>query len=299
MSFSNAIAARFSALPGVVRAGFWIACTGTTFTGMMVIARNLSPDLPIFVIVFFRSIFGLVFLMPTTARRGRAGLRTTNLKLYIIRGFTAFTSIAGFFYAATFIPLADIAAIGFTRPAFACIAAILILGEVAHARRWAAIAIGFVGALIVVRPGFAEMNPGILFAFGAVTAQVANTILIKYLTRTDHPDTIAVYQGMCMAPVALTLALFVWVTPNLEQFGWLVLMGAFGALTQRTIGRSFAAADATVVTVLDFLRLPIAALIGLAVFGEWPVIWVWLGGAVIVGSSILLTRREAAAILPK
>ncbi len=295
MIFSNAIGARFDALPGAVRAGIWIACTGVTFTSMMVIARKLSPDLPIFVIVLFRSIFGLAFLMPTTVRRGLVGLQTTNLKLYLIRGFTAFTSIAGFFYASTLIPLADIAAIGFTRPAFACIAAIMILGEAAHARRWAAIAIGLVGALIVVRHGFAEMNAGILFAFVAVTAQVANTILIKYLTRTDHPDTIAVYQGMCMAPIALTLALFVWVTPDLGQFGWLTLMGAFGAVTQRTIGRSYAAADATVVTVLDFLRLPIAALIGLAVFGEWPVVWVWLGGAVIVASSILLTRRESAA----
>ncbi|MEE8444396.1 MAG: EamA family transporter, partial [Alphaproteobacteria bacterium] len=179
MGFSDMIAARFAALPGAVRAAFWIACTGTTFTGMMVIARHLSPDLPIFVIVFFRSVFGLTFLMPTAARRGLVGLRTDHLRLYMFRGLTAFISIAGFFYAATFMPLADIAAIGFTRPAFACIAAIMILGEIAHARRWAAIAIGFVGALIVVRPGFAEINPGILFVFGAITAQVANTIIIK------------------------------------------------------------------------------------------------------------------------
>jgi len=294
MRLSESLSARFEALPGAVRAGFWIACTGATFTGMMVIARRLSPDLPIFVIVFFRAIFGLAFLMPTTVRRGLAGMRTTKLPHYLVRGITAFVSIAGFFFAATYIPLADIAAIGFTRPAFACIAAILILGEVARARRWAAIAVGFVGALIVVRPGFAELNAGVLFAFGAVAAQVANTILIKYLTNTEHPDTIAVYQGLCMAPIALMLAAFVWVTPNPEQIAWLLLMGAFGALTQRTIGRSYAAADATVVTVLDFIRLPVAALIGLAVFGEWPVVWVWLGGAIIVVSSILLTRRESA-----
>jgi len=293
MRLASTLAARFDALPGPVRAGFWIACTGATFTSMMVIARRLSPDLPIFVIVFFRAVFGLGFLMPTAARRGVMGMRTTKLPLYLVRGVTAFVSIACFFFAATYIPLADIAAIGFTRPAFACIAAILILGEIAHARRWAAIAVGFVGALIVVRPGFAELNAGILFAFGAVAGQVANTILIKYLTNTDHPDTIAIYQGLCMAPIALVLALFVWVTPNLEQFGWLLLMGAFGAVTQRTIGRSYAAADATVVTVLDFIRLPVAALIGLAVFGEWPVVWVWIGGAIIVASSILLTKRES------
>ena len=81
--------------------------------------------------------------------------------------------------------------------------------------------------------------------------------------------------------------------PTLEQFAWLLAMGALGAATQRTLARSYAAADATVVTVLDFLRLPIAALIGLVVFGEWPGVWVWLGGAIIVASSFLLTQREA------
>jgi drug/metabolite transporter (DMT)-like permease len=85
---------------------------------------------------------------------------------------------------------------------------------------------------------------------------------------------------------------FVWKTPNLEQFAWLILIGAFGALTQRALARSFHAADATVVITLDFIRLPVAALIGLAVFGEWPAIWVWIGSIVIVASSFLLTKKE-------
>ena len=177
---------------------------------------------------------------------------------------------------------------------FACIAAILILGEIARTRRWAAIFIGLIGALIVVRPGFAEINPGILWAFGAVAMTVFNTIMIKYLSYTEHPDTIAIYQGLLMAPIALVVALFVWTTPTFEQFLWLALMGAFGAATQRTLSRAYAAADATVVIALDFLRLPIAAVFGLIVFNEWPIIWVWVGGAVIVASSILLTQREVA-----
>ena len=122
---------------------------------------------------------------------------------------------------------------------------------------------------------------------------VCNTIFIKSLSFTDHPDTIAIYQGLSVAPIALVAALFFWSTPTLEQFAWLLAMGALGAATQRTLARSYAAADATVVTVLDFLRLPIAAVVGLVVFGEWPVVWVWVGGAIIVASSFLLTQREA------
>ncbi|MDA1326571.1 MAG: DMT family transporter [Proteobacteria bacterium] len=290
MSLFPSIETRFAALPGPVRAGFWISCTGATFTGMMAISRHLAPDLDIFVIVLFRSLFGLAFLAPLAFQHGGRRLQTTRYRLYAIRGVTAYLSLVGYFYAATHIPLADISAIVFTRPVFACIAAILFLGELARGRRWIAIGIGFIGGLVVVRPGFAEMNIGVVFALGAVAMTVCNTIFIKALSFTDHPDTIAIYQALSVAPLALIPAVFFWATPTLEQFAWLLAMGAFG--TQRTLARSYAAADATLVTVLDFLRLPIAALVGLVFFGEWPVVWVWVGGAIIVASSFLLTQRE-------
>lgn len=293
MALFQSIETRFAALPGAVRAGFWISCTGATFTGMMAISRHLSPDLHVFMIVLFRSLFGLVFLAPIAFKQGSQRLRTTRYGLYAIRGVTAYLSLVGYFFAASYIPLADISAIIFSRPVFACIAAILFLGELARGRRWVAIFIGAIGGLVVVRPGFAELNIGVLFALGAVAMTVCNTIFIKSLSFTEHPDTIAIYQGLSVAPIALVVALFFWTTPSLTQFAWLLAMGALGAATQRTLSRSYAAADATVVTVLDFLRLPIAALIGLLFFGEWPVIWVWIGGAIIVASSVLLTMRES------
>ena len=203
----------FDTLPGAVRAGFWITCAGAFFTGMMSIARTLSPELSILVVVFFRASFGLMFLLPTAFANGGARLRTKKLSLYAIRGISAYLSVTFFFIAATYIPLGDIAAIGFTRPFLACIAAILILGELARSRRWIAIGIGIVGALIVIRPGFQEMNPGILFAITAVLLSVCNSIMIKYLSRTEHPGSIAIYQAVFVAPYALVVALFVWTTP--------------------------------------------------------------------------------------
>lgn len=292
MITTQAIADRFNALPGPVRAGFWISLTGATFTGMMSVARHLSPELTVFIIVFFRAVFGFLFLTPIIARRGPAIMRTSKTRIFAIRSVSAYLSLIFYFLAAAHIPLADIAAIGFTRPAFACVAAILFLGELARGRRWLAMGIGFLGAMIIVRPGFAEVNEGVFYAFAAVSFTVCNTIFIKYLSYTEHPDTIAIYQGLFVMPLALVGAIVFWQTPTLEQLAWLALLGLLGAMTQRTLARSYAAADATVVTVLDFLRLPIAALMGLVLFNEWPVIWVWVGGAVIVGSSILLTRRE-------
>lgn len=302
MSVLSPLNDAFDRLPGPVRAGIWITISGGSFIGIMAIARHLSPGIHVFEIVFFRALFGLPFLVPYMVRTGPRVLHTTKTRLYLIRSFGAFVGLVCFFYAATLIPLADIAAIGFTRPAFSTIAAMLFLGEAMRSRRWRAIGISAVGALLIVRPGFAELNAGILFAFGAVASQVLNTVVIKKLTWTEPPDTIAVYQGLYLAPMALAAAVFVWVWPTPEQFAWLVAMGAIGTVTQRTIVRAYAAADASVVVVLDFLRLPVAALIGLVFFAELPAPWVWLGGAIIIASTVILTRgesRDGNANLPR
>jgi drug/metabolite transporter (DMT)-like permease len=288
----------FNALPGPVRAAFWISMTGVTFTGMMSIARILTPAVDTLEIVLFRAIFGVLAFSPMILRRRGALLRTHRLRVLALRAAFAYLGLVGYFVAAALIPLADISAMMLTQPVIASVGAILVLGERSRLRRWVAIAIGLAGALIVVRPGFAELNPGVLFAVWAVVMTVASTITLKYLSWTDHPDTIAIYQAVLMIPIALVPALLVWSTPTAEQLAWLVAIGVLGAITQRTLSRAYAAADVTLVTVIDFLRLPIAALIGLAAFGEWPVVWVWVGGGVIVASSIILTRREAADHAP-
>ena len=282
-------------LPGPVQAAFWVMASGTTYISMIAIARILSPELHIFEIVLFRSLFGLIFMAPLILRRGPGGLGTRKLPWFAFRSVFAFTTLAGTFTAATMIPLGDIMAINFTRPIFAAIAAVVILGEVARLRRWVAIAAGFVGALLIIRPGFEEINPGVFLVLLAVVAATAVAILVKYLTRTEHPDTIAIYHAVFLGLIALLPALVVWRTPNLEQLLWLLAMGLLGAWTQRAFSRAYAAADATVVVTLEFTRLPIAALIGFILFSEFPDIWVWLGGAVIFLAALYLTQRESRA----
>jgi drug/metabolite transporter (DMT)-like permease len=282
-------------LPGPVRAGLWIALSGSSFTGMLAIARHLSADLPIFVIVLFRVLFGLGFLSPFIIRNGIGALRTSRPGLYLVRGIAAFTGLSCYFFAASMIPLADVTAISFTRPIFGTIAAVVFLGEIAHGRRWSAVFVGFAGAMIIIRPGFQAINPGVLFMLGSVMAQTVNTVVIKRLSQTEAPDAIAIYQGIVFAPMALVAALFVWQMPTARDLVWLAGIGFLGAITQRAMPRAFAAADATVVISLDFLRLPIAALIGFVFFSEVPVIWVWLGATVIIAATVYIMRRESLA----
>ena len=289
----------FDRLPAAIRAGVWMTTAGASFTGMMAIARILAPEIHVFEISLFRGLFGFFFLIPYVARvRGRA-FRTANQRLMAARGVVAFGTQMCLFSAATLIPLADIAAINFTRPIFATIAAILILHETSLGRRWWAIAVGFAGAMIVVRPGFADINVGVAFVFGAVVQQSANAVLMRYLAYSDPPDTIALYQTVYVVLWSLIPTLFVWTTPGWEHLAWFTAIGLLGTITQRALARAYVAAEASLVVALDFLRLPVSALIGFVVFGQVPAIWVWLGGGVIVVSTILLTRRESRPAAPR
>jgi drug/metabolite transporter (DMT)-like permease len=296
MRAARSLSAAFDKLPAPVRAGAWMTIAGASFTGMMAVARILSPAIHVFEISLFRGLFGMVFLTPYILRTGvRTSFRTENQWLMAGRGVVAFGTQMCLFSAATLLPLADIAAINFTRPIFATIAAILILHEASLGRRWWAIAVGFAGAMIVVRPGFADFNIGLAFVFGAVLQQSANAILMRYLAYSDPPDTIALYQSVYVVLWSLVPTLFVWTTPNLTHFAWFTGMGLLGTITQCALARAYVAAEASLVVALDFLRLPVSALIGFVVFGEVPAVWVWVGGGVIVLSTILLTRRESRA----
>jgi drug/metabolite transporter (DMT)-like permease len=290
MRWTRKFAASFSA---PARAALWITLAGLGFTLTMIGVREVTPELHILEAVLFRCLFGVVFMLPWMYRVGRIGLITQRPALIVTRGTLAYFVSAFYFMAATLVPLADMVSVTFTRPILGTIAAIIFLHELANARRWTSIAFGFLGMLIIVRPGFQELNLGILLVLAGVVIQTGNTIIVKFLTRTDPPDTIAFYHSLVMIPVATIPAIIVWVTPTIDQWFWLIAIGATGILTQRAQSRAFAAADASFVLAFAFLRLPIAAVIGFLVFSEIPDIWVWIGAAVICTSSAYIAHRES------
>ncbi len=295
MSPYHRVLAVFSGLPGPFRAAFWVVCGGGLFVFMMAIARHLADDLHMLLIVFWRAVFGVAFMMPWLARRGLGALRTDKAALHGVRTLSNYAGLLFTFYAATMLPFADITAIGFARPIVGSVLAILILGEAARARRWWATLVGFAGAMIIIRPGFVEFNPGVWLVLATVVSGGFNAILARYLVRTDTPDTVAMYMMAFLTPISLVPALFVWRWPDGGEFLWLVLLGAIGMLSQRSITRAYHAAEATVTLSFDFLRLPVAALIGYVLFAERPDVWVWVGGAVICAATVTLGHREARA----
>ncbi|MEE8332342.1 MAG: DMT family transporter, partial [Alphaproteobacteria bacterium] len=280
-------------LPAPIRATLWLTLAAIGFPLTITCVRQVVPEIPVLEAVMFRSLFGLVFMLPWLARHGIGQLRTRKTGWLALRGSIAFFVTVFYFMGAIQIPLADLTAITFTRPIFGTIAAVLFLHEIAHARRWSAIMIGFIGMLIIIRPGLVDVSAGIYLVLAGVALQTFNTIIVKMLTRTEKPDLIVIYHTIFILPLAIVPAIVVWQSPTVEQYFWLFAIGALGVTTQRCMTRAFAAADAIFVLAVSYIRLPLAALVGFVIFGEVPQVWVWIGGGVICASSIYIARREA------
>ena len=138
-----------------------------------------------------------------------------------------------------------------------------------------------------------ELNIGVLYVFCVVIVQSWNPINRKLLSKSEHPDTVAVWNVLAVLPLAGILAAVFWITPSWSHIAWMAVIGVLEVANQRVLSRAYMRGDAVVVVALHYTRLPIVALLGLFVLGEFPDLWVWLGGAVIVGAAIYLTLNEA------
>ena len=291
-------AIRFSALPGAVRSGIWMSVSAIMYVGSIAIGRYLAPDIPVFEIAFLRNAFAILFMMPRLMRVGLGAMRTQRLGRHILRGAMSSTNVTLLFAAVSLIPIADMAAIGFLQPAISAAIAGLVLGEVVGRKRWLAILLGFAGALVIIRPGFAALNLGIVFALGSAIAGALVSIMIKTLVRTDPPDTIAAWLFVTQTAILLIPTLVVWRTPTPDQWVLFACIGFMSVILQRTFNRGIQAADISIAMPFNFTRLIWAALLGWLVFNEFPDVWTWIGGTVIFVASVWLTRlggRPAAA----
>jgi drug/metabolite transporter (DMT)-like permease len=242
---------------------------------------------------FFRNLFGLAFMLPWLVRAGLGTLRTRRLALYAWRSALGLASMLCWFAALALIPFAEAVALSFTTPLFATIGAALILGERVRARRWTATLVGFAGVLVILRPGSVALDWGAALAIASMALSAAIALIVKNLTRTEHPDAIATYMVLMMTPMSLVPALFVWSWPDPAIWPWLVAMGAMGSFGHMCFLRSFALAEASAVMPYDYTRMIFASVIGYIAFAEAPDEWTWAGAAIIAGAAIYIARREA------
>jgi len=285
------IVAKIGVLPGTVKAGIWMSISAVTYVVSIAIGRYMAPDIEVFQIAFLRNAFAVLFMMPWLMKVGIGAMRTNQIRRHILRGFMSSANVTLLFAAVALIPIADMSAINFLQPVIGAAIAGLVLGEVVSRARWIAIIAGFGGALLMIRPGFAEFNIGIAFALGSGVAGALVSIMIKTLVRRDPPDTIAAWLFVTQTLILLIPTIIVWKNPTLEQWILFALIGFMSVILQRTYNRGIQAADVSVAMPFNFTRLIWAALLGWIVFAEFPDIWTWVGGTVIFAASVWLTRQ--------
>ncbi|MGB0574826.1 MAG: DMT family transporter [Alphaproteobacteria bacterium] len=279
-------------LTPATQGAIWTIIASFCVVAFTAIGKYLTAEMSVPMITFFRCVFGVLFIIPWVTRVGLAGLATKRPVLLVARGINTLIGLYCVFFAVSLIPLADVVAIQYSKPIFASLGAVLILREVMYGARWHALIIGFVGMLMIIRPGFAEWNVGVLLALGAMAAGAFTTISVKLMTRTEPPDRIVAYTLIVMTLGSSIPAFLYWQTPNLEQLLWLVLLGGLATGFQRAVARAYAAADATVVLPFEFVRLLIAIAFGFFIFGEALDGWTWAGGTVIFVASFYVVRAE-------
>ena len=283
---------RFFELSDAVQCGVLIFLSGFLMSGQLVIVRSIGDDISVFEIIFFRSLVGLIAISGVVAGNARLHLRPNRPGLAVLCGSLAFMASVFFYLAAQKLPIADITAIHFLRPVFAAVVAAIVLGEAWRGSRIGAIVAGVIGAAIIIRPGFIELNMGVFYVLGVVAVQSWNPINRKLLSKSDHPDTVAVWNVLTILPLAGVATCFFWTAPSWMQLGWMVAIGLLEIWNQRLLGRAYIRGDAILVVALHYTRLPIAAFLGFVVLAEFPDVWVWIGAGIIAAASVYLTVQE-------
>lgn len=282
-------AAASSPIRGVV----WMLISTACFALMSVFIRPASTDMHPFEVLLFRNAIGFGVMAPWFFRRGMSALRIPRAGLQVLLSCLILTAMMTWFYTVTVIPYVDAVALSFTAPLFSSIFAALILHERIRWRRWSAIVLGLLGAILVVRPGAGILGTKALIAFLNPLAWAGAVIIIKILSRTGNSGAIVAYMFLMLFPMSAVPAAFVWSSPQLEAMPWVVLVGLTGAMGHYCSTRAIALAPTSLVMPIEYLRLPFLGLIGFFFYQEDPDRWTLLGSAVIVATALYVGHREA------
>jgi len=260
----------------------------------------LGPSYPTMELVFFRSLFAFIPIAFVLWRSGSlAGLRTRNPLGHTGRALAGLAAISLFFYAYTRMPLANVVAISFAAPLLVTALSVPLLGERVGWRRWSAVLIGFLGVIVMVKPDAGTFDRTAVLALSGTVFYALVIVSIRKLSRTETPIAIVFYYAMTATLVAGAVLPFVWVTPDLEGWVLLVMVGVIGGIAQFDMNHAFRLADVSIIAPFDYMHIIWASLLGFFIWGEVPGNTIWVGTAIVMVSGIYILFREADLGLPR
>ena len=284
-----------------LQAALWMVAWLAFMLVMPVAGREAARELKLVQILELRSLIGLLLIYPLIYRSGGfRAMRTSRLRLHISRNLIHYLAQYGWFLAITLIPLAQVISIEFTMPLWTAILAVAFLGERMTVWKNVAVALGLVGVLIIIRPGAGDVNSGQIVALATAVGFGVSVIMVKSLTRSESALAIMFWMVVVQAAIGLIPALAVWQWPSLQSWGWLMVIAVCGTFSHYCMARALRHADATVVVPMDFLRVPLSALVGWLVYSESIDYLTAVGAALILAGNLLNLKGAGAprAIAP-
>lgn len=283
----------WSRLAPNLRGALWLVLAGFVLISMNSLVKSFGARLPAAELLFFRGIFGAMFLLPIVAWRGWRSVATQHPWMHLLRTSFGTASMFGVFYAVTHLPLADATAILFSNPLFATVFAAVLLRETVGWQRAVATLAGFGGVLVMIRPGAESIEPAAFVAIGAAMLTGALAIIIRRLSGKDSPYVIIFWFTTVGSLIALPGAMVFWVPPEPGDWPLLVVIGLLGLIGQSAFTFAFSTGESSAVAPFDYLRLIFAGIFGYLFFAELPDIWSLTGAAIIMASTFTIMRREA------
>lgn len=284
-------------IPSRVARGFVVAVlSGLCFALLNTSVKELTQQLPPLFVAWGRWIMGFALIAPFMLwRSGLAGVATRNLRLHCLRGLFHASGYGLWYEAVSWLPLATMAAIGFTGPIFVTVGAVLFLGEKVHRRRWIGVVVGFAGMLLVVRPGLAEINPGTWMMMAAVPLIAGSNLVGKKVATHERPMVVVFWQSAIASLLLMPVGLWFWHVPSLLQVGLFLGAALFGTLGYFFLAWSFRLMDISALQPITFLGIVWAAVMDLTVWGKTADLWTFIGAGIIVAATSYLAHREARA----
>jgi drug/metabolite transporter (DMT)-like permease len=295
MSVIAEIRSRLASVSPNVQGMIWMAVAGLIFASFTAIVRHVGSSMNPIQVSFMRYALGLVFMLPFFLKINLADLRAANFKLHAIRGVLHAVGVMCWFYAMAHIPIAEVTAMGFTAPVFATVGAALFLGERVRIRRIIAVIVGLLGAVVILKPGFAAIHPGALAMLFAAPLFAVTDLIAKVLTRQETGPAVVAYLSVFVTLTIMGPALYVWRAPTMEEWLLLITTAGLATLGHLCMIQGVKLAEVSAVQPVKFLQLAWAALIGFVFFAEIPEIWTWIGSAIIIGSVSYIAHRENVA----
>jgi drug/metabolite transporter (DMT)-like permease len=275
-----------------LKAILWMMAAAVAFTVLVVAVRQLSDTLPTAEILFFRSAFSVLLLIPWLFRAGFKAIHTRRTISHMLRCLSTFTAMMLWFHAVGLTSLADAVAIQSTYPLFTIVLATLVLGERPTLVRLVATGFGFLGILIILRPGVIAIGPATLMLLGASVCYAFSNTFVKWMSDTEPANRMVFIQNASLALLSVGPTAYYWVMPSMAAIPWIIALALSGLAAHMCLTRSLAMGEASVVMPFDYLRLPFAAILGFLLYLETPDAPTILGGIVIFAAVSFIAATE-------